>query len=126
MDPSKHSALIVGLSQYPKVGNLKGALNDLKAVKDWLTNELKVPIGNIESWCDAPPKYRDPSSGDFIRWLLELDDRAGEIKKVAADCKFPLGERLYVYYAGHGFEAVTARQTMIMPLTTTQTWDVVP
>lgn len=121
MDESKHFALIVGLSEYPSVGRLKGPANDLKDVGDWLTKELKVPEANVIRWTDEPTKYRNPSSDKFYDWILDWDDKAKLVNG-----KFPLGERLYVYYAGHGYNATTGQQSMIMPRSTPETWNVVP
>lgn len=92
MNPQRHYALLVGLSKYPAVGNLKGPANDLKDITEWLTNDLNVPAANIIPWPDKPPQYRKPSADDFYDWLLNWDDEA----KVQ---KLPLGERVYVYYA---------------------------
>src|SRR5258705_7702034 len=119
MNPQKHYALLVGLSKYPAVGNLKGPANDLTDVTNWLTKDLKVPAENIIPWPDTPPKYRKPSADDFYDWLLNWDDEA-KVKKL------PLGERVYVYYAGHGFNATTGQQSIVLPRTTPNTWNVVP
>lgn len=121
MDVTRHFALLVGLSEYPSIGKLKGSLNDLQDVRNWLTTELKVPEANIICWTDTPKLYRRPSSDDFYDWILDWVDKAKN-----AQGRFPLGERLYVYYAGHGYNARTGQQTMIMPRSTTQTWNVVP
>ena len=118
MDPAKHYALLVGLSKYPSVGDLKGPINDLKDITDWLTNDLQIPAKNIISWPDVPPKYRNPCADDFYGWFLDWDAEA----KVQ---KLPLGERVYVYYAGHGFNATTGQQSMVMPRTTPTTWNTV-
>jgi hypothetical protein len=119
MNPQRHYALLVGLSQYPAVGNLKGPINDLTNVNDWLTNNLQVPTKNIIPWPDKPPKYRRPTDADFIDWLLEWDD-------LAKAGNPPLGERIYIYYAGHGINATTGQQCMVMPRTRATTWSVVP
>jgi hypothetical protein len=37
-----------------------------------------------------------------------------------------LGERVYVFFAGHGYNATTAQQTAMMPATRNDYWDVVP
>jgi hypothetical protein len=110
--------LLVGLSKYPSVGDLRGPVNDLKDITDWLTNDLRIPPKNIVSWPDAPPKYRNPCTDDFYGWFLDWDAEA----KVN---KLPLGERVYVYYAGHGYNAPTGQQSMVMPRTTPTTWNTV-
>ena len=119
MDPNKHYALLVGLLKYPSVGDLKGTLNDLRDVCKWLEEDLNVPRKNIIKWSDKPPNFQDPTAADFYKQLVKWD---GEAKKNGPK----LGKRLYVYYAGHGYSAVTSQQAMIMPLTTLATWDVVP
>ena len=121
MDTAKHYALIVGLSQYPSVGTLKGPVNDLQDVSDWLTKELMVPEANITRWTDTPKLFRRPSADDFYDWILDWVEKAKQ-----ATGTFPLGDRLYVYYAGHGYNATTGQQSMIMPRSTPETWNVVP
>jgi hypothetical protein len=120
MDPNRHYALLVGLLKYhPSVGDLKGTLNDLRDVDQWLENDLKVPRQNIVKWTDKPPDFQDPTASDFLKQLVKWD---GEASRNGPK----LGERLYVYYAGHGYNANTSQQSMIMPMTTLTTWDVVP
>jgi hypothetical protein len=121
MDPARQFALIVGLSVYPAVGRLKGPLNDLKDVGDWLTSELNLPEKNIIRWTDTPKLYRRPSADDFYDWILDSIEKAKDNRG-----EFPLGDRLYVYYAGHGYNATTGQQSMIMPRSTPETWNVVP
>jgi hypothetical protein len=124
---SNEYALIVGLSEYPAVGNLKGPVNDLHDVYGWLTGDLHVPEDHIKKWSDAPMKlYREPTAEDFINWLLDCDASAKDAKAKDSEAPFPLGDRLYVYYAGHGYNATTAQQSMIMPVSTRRTWNVVP
>jgi hypothetical protein len=121
MDEARHFALIVGLSEYPAVGKLKGPLNDLQDVRNWLMTDLRVPEANIIRWTDTPPQYRRPSADDFYDWVLDWVEKARQTRG-----RFPLGERLYVYYAGHGYNATTGQQSMIMPRSTPETWNVVP
>ena len=121
MDEDKHFALLVGLSEYPAVGKLKGTVNDLHDVCDWLSIELKVPRENIICWTDTPKLFRRPSSDDFYDWILDWGEKAKQKQG-----RFPLGKRLYVYYAGHGYNATTGQQSMIMPRSTPETWNMVP
>ena len=121
MDEDKHFALVIGLSEYPAVGRLKGPKNDFQDVRAWLTNDLKVPAANITCWTDTPELFRHPSADDFYDWILDWVEKAKQTTG-----RFPLGKRLYVFYAGHGYNAVSTQQAMIMPRSTTETWNVVP
>jgi len=102
-------------------------VNDLKDIHDWLKDELHVPEDHIKEWADAPKKlYREPSPQDFVYWLLDCDEKAKDALTKNGPARFPLGDRLYLYYAGHGYNATTAQQSMIMPVSTRKTWIGVP
>jgi hypothetical protein len=120
MDPTKQYALLVGLSKYPAIGDLKGPVNDLADMTRWLTEDLHVPLQNIKSFSDVPTRYVEPRVADFEDWITELEDKA-------KDAPFPFGQRLYVYFAGHGYNATTAQQALILPRSrATGIWSAVP
>jgi hypothetical protein len=54
--------------------------------------------------------------------LYMLDEKANQ--KDGQD--FPLGPRVYVMFAGHGYNAASVQQTVIFPKTSKTHWDVLP
>lgn len=122
LDPQKQFALLVGLNKYPAIKrDLKGPKRDLEEFSSWLKTEVGLPADNIIEWTDKPTKYRDPKAGDFLAWLLDLDDNAKQLKGGN-----PKWDRLYLFFAGHGYNATTGQQSMVLPMTTPTTWDTVP
>jgi hypothetical protein len=105
-------ALLVGINYYPGIGNLQGPENDVAALEAWLsspaggglnpdteirkiTSTLSLPNGQPPS----PAKAR-PVMYQIYEWVDELVEEG----KAAAG-EFPLGDRLYMFFAGHGFHS---------------------
>lgn len=126
MDPTTHHALIVGIDNYPEFRALKGAEGDANDVEEWL-KEIGVPAGNIKKLVSSQYTFNSvfhakPIAQQIHDWLNDLDADAAARPGV----DFPLGERVYVVFACHGYNAVTAQQTAIFPQTRTNYWDVIP
>jgi hypothetical protein len=126
MDGTRHRALVVGIDRYPKYRTLNGAEGDANDFESWLRDTVGVPEENIEKLVSSKYVFADvynarPIAQQIHDWLNHLD--------ALADGKggdFPLGERVYVFFAGHGYNATTAQQTAMMPATRNDYWDVVP
>ncbi|PVF92204.1 hypothetical protein CPB86DRAFT_769659 [Serendipita vermifera] len=84
-------ALIIGINKYisPKLSQLRGAVADADAVKDYLTGDLKVPENNIKTLIDEKAIRADIIKG--IRWLIEHPS----IHK---------NDPILIFFAGHGGE----------------------
>jgi hypothetical protein len=127
MDTSKHYALIVGINKYPEFRTLKGAENDANELEKWLIGDLAVPAANITKLVSSAYEFDDvfgakPVGQQVHDWLNALDAAAAK----AGEVDFPIGERVYIAFACHGYNAATAQQTAIMPCTRTDYWDVIP
>ncbi len=102
-------ALLVGINAYPGIGNLKGPENDVAAMKDWLTSDeggklnpatdITIvttsacnPGGPPQKWSTAKPVM-----SQIYDWLDALVEEG-----IALAGDFPLGDRLYLFFAGHG------------------------
>jgi hypothetical protein len=102
-----HYAILVAINWYPGIGNLKGPENDAAEFKKWLMDD---PGGNLDERnirviCSsdfvplaADPYDANPTETQFKKalngWLKPKDDWLGRV-----------GERLYLFFAGHGFTA---------------------
>src|SRR6266478_473561 len=107
---SDHYAIVIGLSQYPALGNpppanLQGPENDAKTIHDWLLDPAggalppKNVVWKVSSDWNAPPKTgpRRDDLVDLFLWLDSLAERNSEAGK-----GLRVGERIYIYVAGHG------------------------
>lgn len=104
-----HFAIVVGLSGYPRLGdpppsNLAGPGNDADAVYEWLVAEDGggLPKENIKL-IKTPKKMTKAGAPDrdtIQAAFADLETRAEEGRTGLGAL---LGERLYVYAAGHGF-----------------------
>jgi hypothetical protein len=105
-----HYAIVIGLSQYlalgePPPANLRGPENDAKAIHAWLIDPAggalpeKNVLCKVSSDWNAPPKAA-PRRDDLAELFLWLEDLAE--KNDAAGLGLRVGERIYIYVAGHG------------------------
>ena len=100
-----HYAILVGISTYPGLTNLQGPEHDVDEFRDWLVaaDGGNVPPGNIKliKSSDFPtvndPYQAQPADVAFraaLQTLLFDTDR---------NFRGKVGERLYLFFAGHGF-----------------------
>jgi hypothetical protein len=97
-------AILVGITRYPRLGNLQGPENDAVCMHDWLIDQHggQVPRDHItlirsSDYSDhSDPLQARPITADinlaFERLLDESRRQGGEV-----------GRRLYIFLAGHGF-----------------------
>lgn len=95
-------AILTGITHYPgfRPSRLNGPSNDLDLVEEWLRNVGKVQdIRRIESPALAPTDVwsAGPACRDFERAFADLD----KTRSALGDDR--LSNRLYLYFAGHGF-----------------------
>jgi hypothetical protein len=105
-------AIVVGIGSYPRFGvngtggnDLQGPVADARCMADWLSNTARARVTLItstgrpgENWTvdERRPNRQDIEEG-FEAYITESLDRQ------AANQPTRLGNRLYVYMAGHGF-----------------------
>ncbi|PVF95476.1 hypothetical protein CPB86DRAFT_711190, partial [Serendipita vermifera] len=84
-------ALIIGINKYvsPNVLQLRGAVADARAVKDYLIDDLGVPGDNIKTLIDEEATRADIIKG--IRWLIEHPS-------------IHRNDPILIFFAGHGGE----------------------
>ena len=87
------SALIIGINTYasPKMQNLKGAVADAIAMKNYLENTLGLSASRIRMLTDEQATRRN-----IIDALLHLE----------RDDTIRSGDAILIYYAGHGEEVI--------------------
>jgi hypothetical protein len=97
-------ALIVGISYYPGISDLEGPEEDALRFKEWLLQPDggAVPAEHIE-WIvssnynrPSPVSHAQPICHDIDRYLQGLVN-LGKTQGI------PIGRRLYIFLAGHGF-----------------------
>lgn len=96
-------AVVVAITRYPDISDLRGPENDARGLERWLTDPAggAVPAAQVQSvrtslfpepWRGAP----QPSLGDINRAFDPLVRQAFRDRR-------KLGRRLYIFLAGHGF-----------------------
>lgn len=126
-------AIVVGITEYPFHGALKGPENDARAFKAWLikADGGAVPEQNIALILssDCPPPSKDledaePTAERIHKEIRKLQ-RMGQ-KNVDAGNPRRVGRRLYLYLAGHGCTPNTAlafdQTALLMANSDNSTW----
>lgn len=108
LNTADHYALLLAINTYPGLSNLAGPENDALALRDWLLD----PAGGAVD----PAHLALIKSSDFPSTQDPYDANPGDtqLKKVLnqwlkQDGKWRdrVGQRLYLFFAGHGFTAGT-------------------
>lgn len=110
-------AIIVGIDNYPELGQLKGPVHDAGAFRDWLWDPEGGDVppdqiffitspendGKPLDFLDAHPTFDEVSAAflQLIRRSLQSDD--GEV-----------GRRLYLFFSGHGYAMDIDSASLIM------------
>jgi Caspase domain len=104
MPRADHYAVLLAINYYPAIGDLNGPENDIEAFRDWL---LDPQGGDVD-----PVNIRVVRSSDHPKVVDPLDAKPNEIafRKALNACvrdanqwRERVGQRLYLYMAGHGF-----------------------
>ncbi len=121
MPVTNHRALIVGINNYPGLGPLLGAEWDAARFKDWLVNPqggnlAPTAIKNIFSDPKAKTAAQaKPLESQINKFVQKMQDEAAQI---GGD--FPLGDRLYLFFSGHGFHNPESQSGFFMANATPQ------
>jgi Caspase domain len=93
-------AVVVGIATYPGLTNLAGPDTDAQAVYDWLVDpeggrleQQNVELIRSAQFDPVDPQDPKPASGAVKAALL----------RIAAKTQQAPGNRLYMYFSGHGF-----------------------
>ncbi|HJZ92731.1 MAG TPA: hypothetical protein VKE40_17785 [Gemmataceae bacterium] len=108
MPPSIDWAIVVGIADYPDLGNLKSPENDARAFHAWVTSPSggAVPpdrarlILSSQFPQPSPPGLRPPTIREVENELIGLRALAEENRRKGQGLQ--VGRRLYLYFSGHG------------------------
>jgi hypothetical protein len=97
-------ALIVGCDAYPNLagGNLRGAVADALAVRDWLSGDGRSIAQSQLTFlasCSAEGAEADPA---VVDGAAARPDFAAAVQRLVAEPGVDEGDWLFVYLAGHG------------------------
>lgn len=101
-----HYAIVVGIDTYPGFTNLEGPCHDAEAMRGWLVDPQggDVDPGNVRLLRGS--EYPEPNGLDDAR-PHDAEIRALFRPLLEKGLRAPfIGERLYIYMAGHGFMVV--------------------
>lgn len=95
----KHYAIVAGISRYPlmKDIDIPGAEKDAERFYQWVISESggNVPPDNVRKIVSSQFEGSEPTDSRIVEAFIDLYDRA----EAAGGT---LGDRLYIYLAGHG------------------------
>jgi hypothetical protein len=97
-------ALVVGCDSYPNMpgADLAGAVADALAVHDWLVDQARVPRDNVVLLV-SPSRHGAPTpAGLSVTGPARKRDFAREVRRLIDRDDVSDGDRLTVYFAGHG------------------------
>src|SRR5439155_15841178 len=98
-------AIVIGINKYPGIRSLQGPENDAEDFRDW----VKSPIGGNVAGDEEHLRYITTSQyppvldDTLCPPTLEIVDKAFRALAKAAFENGHIGERLYIFMAGHGF-----------------------
>ncbi len=114
LDPASHRALLIGVDRYPDWGDLKGAESDIDDVEAWLLSTGVSPdrVTKLRSkdYRFTTARRARPVFQQVVDWLTGLEEEAD-----GRPDDFPLGERVYLVFAGHGINHKEFQQTGLLP-----------
>lgn len=115
-----HFAVVIGVDNYPGYSSLRGARRDARAFNQWLTDPTGGGLdkAHVELLLSIKPRHTSNSStpttflDDQLRPLHHQIEHAFEsILNLASNG----GERLYVYFSGHGIAINALRTVLCLP-----------
>jgi uncharacterized caspase-like protein len=121
--PHEDRALVVGIDHYPGFNdNLEGAVNDADAFCAWLkdSNGGNVPechcIKSTDYLASAGTpllaRQARPVAEEIHDYIARLQDEADDRRTKRRSCR--LGRRIYLYFAGHGFDVDWKEPALLM------------
>ena len=112
-------AILVGINRYPELGDngssldLKGPINDVDAVKQWLLSPTgggfpdDSNIDVVKSDAAAAASTAHPTADELETILGTIDKKAVAQRNATGDRV--IGRRLYLFMTGHGFSPARQR-----------------
>jgi uncharacterized caspase-like protein/WD40 repeat protein len=111
-EPGAWHAVVIGIDHYPNLVNesgalesqLHGAVNDARAFRQLLLDQLRVPEPNVQLFAAPHPSRARPEAlEDFDHESVPPAD-AGTLRRALDQVKIAAhpGDHLVFYYAGHG------------------------
>lgn len=105
----ENHAVVVGINHYAGgIRPLQGSVNDCELFSEWLLdpNGGNVPDANLKRVYSAVDSPRMPGGEQIEERLQHFFDRSNEIGR-------PVGNRLYLFFAGHGVAKEMDRTALV-------------
>jgi hypothetical protein len=108
---AKDYAIVVGITKYPDLTPLDGPVEDAEDFVKWLRDPRggNVPDANIKKIVTSP----NPPPGKPRPKREDVDDELDAIYKLGVQ-NDKVGDRLYFYFAGHGFATSIQDAALLM------------
>jgi hypothetical protein len=118
--PLADRALVVGINRYPKISELSGAQNDAEEFYNWVTDPAGGGVASknallLRSSDFAPSTDPDEDRPDKVlveKFFTNLDNSANANNAEGQGLK--AGNRLWLFFSGHGFAPSLDRSGVLM------------
>jgi uncharacterized caspase-like protein len=121
-------ALVVGINRYPKIGELRGAHADACDFYHWVIDPAGGRVDPLDarlilSAPGASQEVKDamPTRSQIEAFFTEMDEYANANNE--AELGLKAGNRLYMFFSGHGFAPSLDRSAVLMANTTSTALD---
>jgi hypothetical protein len=114
-------AIVVGIQSYPEMPALEGPDNDAQNFYNWLVDPQGGAVPPKQARLIVTPREKLPFKNPekAVPTYMQIEKAAYNLVKLAARRPLQnghkyLGQRLYLYYAGHGFAPREEQTALIM------------
>ena len=103
-------AVVIGITRYPDLGSLQGPENDANDFALWLTAEAAQPVDSQNVQIIVSSNYKT----DRRPTTEQIDDAFQKIVNQPRGPDGVIGNRLYIFMAGHGFSPTVEDAALLM------------
>lgn len=103
-------AVVIGITRYPDLGSLQGPENDANDFRTWLTQEAPERLAPEHVRMILSSKYRVHKKPT----TEQIDEAFQEILDLPRGTDGAIGNRLYIFMAGHGFSPTVEDAALLM------------
>lgn len=113
-------AVVVGITDYPKLKSLRGAVLDACAFRDWLVSPDGGAIPDANVRLITSPEKPDPDPLKARPVVADVQLALDGLQQLGFDNANKAGRRLWLYFSGHGVAPAVGDVALLMANATIQ------